>query len=41
MRVCSWTWTVPEDVVPGTWRYRISAGEGEGRATREIPFVVT
>jgi SH3-like domain-containing protein len=39
--VCSWTWTVPEDVVPGTWRYRISAGEGEGRATREIPFVVT
>ena len=21
--VCSWTWVVPEDVVPGTWRYRI------------------
>jgi SH3-like domain-containing protein len=39
--VCSWTWTVPEDVVPGTWRYRISAGEGEGRATREVPVVVT
>jgi SH3-like domain-containing protein len=39
--VCSWTWTVPEDVVPGTWRYRISAGEGEGRATREVPVVIT
>lgn len=38
---CSWTWTVPEDVVPGTWRYHISAGEGEGRATREVPVVVT
>ncbi len=39
--MCSWTWTVPEDVVPGAWRYRISAGEGEGRATREVPIVVT
>lgn len=39
--VCSWTWRVPEDVVPGTWRYRISAGEGEGRATREVPLVVS
>ncbi len=38
---CSWTWTVPEDVVPGAWRYRISAGEGEGRATREVPLVIT
>lgn len=38
---CTWTWTVPEDVVPGTWRYRISAGEGEGRATREVPVVIT
>jgi hypothetical protein len=39
--VCQWTWTVPEDVVPGTWRYRIFAGEGEGRATREVPIVIT
>jgi hypothetical protein len=38
--VCAWTWKVPEDVVPGTWRYRIAAGEGEGRAIREVPFVV-
>jgi hypothetical protein len=39
--VCSWTWTVPVVVVPGTWRYRISAGEGEGRATREVPLTIT
>jgi hypothetical protein len=39
--VCEWTWTVPEDVVPGTWRYRIFAGEGEGRASREVPIVIT
>jgi hypothetical protein len=39
--VCEWTWVVPDDVVPGTWRYRISAGEGEGRATREVPIVIT
>jgi hypothetical protein len=39
--VCSWTWLVPDDVVPGSWRYRISAGEGEGRATREVPIVIT
>ena len=39
--VCSWTWTVPDDVVPGTWRYRILAGEGEGRAIREVPVVIT
>ncbi len=39
--VCTWTWTVPEDVVPGAWRYHISAGEGEGRATREVPVIVT
>jgi hypothetical protein len=39
--ICEWKWTVPEDVVPGTWRYRIFAGEGEGRATREVPLVVT
>jgi hypothetical protein len=38
---CTWVWTVPEDVVPGTWRYRISAGEGEGRATREVPVVIS
>jgi hypothetical protein len=39
--VCTWVWTVPEDVVPGTWRYRISAGEGESRATREVPVVIS
>jgi hypothetical protein len=39
--VCSWTWTVPDDVVPGVWRYRISAGEGEGRSIREVPVVVS
>lgn len=39
--VCSWTWTVPEDVVPGSWRYRIVAGEGEGRAVREVTVVIT
>jgi hypothetical protein len=39
--VCTWTWTVPDDVVPGTWRYRISAGEGEGRSVREVPLTIT
>jgi hypothetical protein len=39
--ICSWTWTVPEDVVPGVWRYRISAGEGESRATREVSIVIS
>ena len=39
--VCSWTWTVPEDVVPGTWRYRILAGEGEGRSVREVSLVIS
>jgi hypothetical protein len=39
--VCSWSWKVPEDVVPGTWRYQIQAGEGEGRAVREVPVVIT
>jgi hypothetical protein len=39
--VCSWTWTVPESVVPGTWRYRIVAGEGESEAVREVPVVIT
>jgi len=38
--VCSWTWTVPQEVLPGMWRYRISAGEGEGRATREVPVTI-
>jgi hypothetical protein len=38
---CSWTWTVPEDVVPGTWRYLIVVGEGESRSTREVSFVIT
>ncbi|MCC6178937.1 MAG: SH3 domain-containing protein [Chloroflexi bacterium] len=39
--VCSWTWTVPENIVPGTWRYRIFAGEGENVTTREVPLVIT
>lgn len=39
--VCEWTWKVPEDVVPGSWRYRILAGEGEGRASREVTVVIT
>ena len=38
---CTWTWTVPEETLPGVWRYRISAGEGEGRATREVSIVIT
>lgn len=38
---CSWTWTVPEEVVPGTWRYLIIVGEGESRSTREISIVIT
>jgi hypothetical protein len=38
---CSWTWKVPEDVVPGTWRYRIIVGEGESSSTREVSFVIT
>lgn len=39
--ICSWTWKVPPEVVPGTWRYLIFAGEGESRSQREVPFVVT
>lgn len=39
--ICSWTWKVPEEVTPGVWRYRISAGEGEGRATREVSIVIS
>ena len=38
---CSWTWTVPDDVVPGTWRYRIIVGEGESSSSRETPIVIT
>ncbi len=38
---CSWTWKVPEDVVPGTWRYRIIVGEGESSSSRETPIVIT
>lgn len=37
---CAWTWTVPDDVIPGTWRYRVSAGTGEDRLSREINFGV-
>jgi hypothetical protein len=38
---CSWTWKVPDDVVPGTWRYRIMVGEGESSSSRETPIVIT
>jgi hypothetical protein len=38
---CSWTWKVPDDVVPGTWRYRIIVGEGESSSSRETPIVIT
>jgi len=38
---CSWTWTVPEDTVPGTWRYRIIVGTGESSSSRETPIVIT
>lgn len=39
--LCSWTWTVPPSVVPGTWRYRVRVGTGEDRITREVTFRVT
>lgn len=38
---CSWTWTVPKEVVPGTWRYLVTVISGETRITREVPFTVT
>ena len=38
---CSWTWKVPDDVVPGTWRYRVIVGEGESSSSRETPIVIT
>ncbi|MGE3911440.1 MAG: SH3 domain-containing protein [Chloroflexota bacterium] len=38
---CTWTWKVPEEAIPGNWRYRISAGEGETKAVREISIVIS
>lgn len=38
---CAWTWTVPEETVPGTWRYSVIVGTGDRQVTREIPLVVT
>jgi SH3-like domain-containing protein len=38
---CAWSWTVPEDVVPGTWRYFIAVGRGDQEVSREVPFVVS
>jgi hypothetical protein len=32
---------VPDDVVPGAWRYRIIVGEGESSSSRETPIVIT
>jgi SH3-like domain-containing protein len=37
---CGWSWTVPEETVPGTWRYMIIVGTGEQQVTREISFAV-
>ncbi|MGE3272636.1 MAG: protein kinase, partial [Chloroflexota bacterium] len=37
---CSWTWTVPADVIPGAWRYRILVREGENLVTWEIPLMI-
>ena len=38
--LCSWTWTVPEATVPGTWRYLVAVGIGDRRVTREVSFAV-
>ena len=38
--VCGWTWTVPPETVPGTWRYLVAVGLGERRVTREVSFTV-
>lgn len=38
---CSWTWTVPDETAPGTWRYAVTVGTGEARVTREVTFGVT
>ena len=38
---CSWTWTVPNETAPGTWRYAVSVGTGDARVTREVTFGVT
>ena len=38
--VCGWTWTVPPETVPGTWRYLLAVGVGERRVTREVSFTV-
>ncbi|MDP8923730.1 MAG: hypothetical protein M3O34_12725 [Chloroflexota bacterium] len=38
--VCGWTWTVPEETVPGTWRYLVAVVIGDQRVTREVSFTV-
>ena len=38
--VCGWTWTVPPETVPGTWRYLLAVGVGDRRVTREVSFTV-
>ena len=38
--VCGWTWRVPEETVPGTWRYLVAVGTGDRRVTREVSFTV-
>lgn len=38
---CGWSWKVPEETVPGTWRYLVLVGTGDRQVTREVPFGVT
>jgi len=38
---CSWTWTVPDETVPGAWRYAVTVGTGDARVSREVTFGVT
>ena len=38
--LCAWTWTVPGETVPGTWRYLVAVGLGDRRVTREVSFTV-
>ena len=38
--LCSWTWTVPPEAVPGTWRYWVAAGVGDRQISREIIFSI-
>jgi len=38
--LCTWTWTVPLETVPGTWRYWVAAGVGDRQISRELNFAV-